>query len=511
VRTTRVEPGRPVPGPDGPDRPGRLAAAGRWLAGRSDQTVFAACLAGIGLGIGLFLVVPLLPQFGPIHQLPTNLDYNVIGKPEGQVAGFWLLAMGSFAAAVWQWRQGRRPSLALLVAGAVLLTGLALLVPPVSSEDVYAYSFYGKVQHAYGANPYLVIPAQYPYDAWYPLWSWRYTGPVYGPPFLLLLRLVAAVAGPSVLAWVIWMKLLLVAAELAAVWLLARVAQARGGEPGWPVLLIACNPMVLQSVAMSAHVDALLLLLVAGAVLAHLRGRYLVAFVLLLATFLVKLYLGPLAALYGLWLAFAHQADRPLGRRLASFAGLGALGAAITALVYLPYASAGTRIAASIMDVGEHFSTGSPPNVVRRVVVWSLEAFGTVDTSAARVGAQTGRLLSAVAIAAALALAGWRVARSADPWPVMATYFLAYLLLTPWIFYWHEVPLLGMVAVIPWSLTSLVAVVLSITLVPMLPGVRKVVTAEPSATRQLANTTIGLLGRYGGALVALAIGLRRRR
>ena len=97
--TTRVEPGRPpVRGPDGPGSAGRFGAVGRWLAGRSDQAVFAACLAGIGLGIGLFLVVPLLGEFGPIHRLPTNLDYNVIGKPEGQVAGFWLLAMGSFGA-----------------------------------------------------------------------------------------------------------------------------------------------------------------------------------------------------------------------------------------------------------------------------------------------------------------------------------------------------------------------------------------------------------------------------
>jgi hypothetical protein len=509
--TTRVEPGRPpVRGADGGDRH-RFGAVGRWLASRSDQAVFAACLAGIGLGIGLFLVVPLLPEFGPIHQLPTNLDYNVIGKPEGHVAGFWVLAMGSFGAAVWQWRRGRRPSMALMVGGALALTALALLVPPVASEDVYAYSFYGKVQHTYGANPYLVIPAQYAGDEWYPLWSWRYVGPVYGPPFLLLLRLVAVVAGPSLLAWVIWMKLLLVAAELAGVWLLVRVARARGAEPAWPVLLIACNPMVLQAVAMSAHVDALLLLLVAAAVVAHVRGRYLVAFLLLVGTFLVKLYLGPVAALYGLWLAFASEPDRPLGRRLARLGALGALGVAVTALVYLPYASAGTRIASSVLDVGEHFSTGSPPNLVRRVTVWLVESFGMVDTSAARVGAQTGRLLSAVAIAAALALAAWRVARRGDPWPVMATYFLAYLLLTPWIFYWHELPLLAMVAVIPWSVTSLVAVVLSITLVPILPGVRGVVTAEPSAARQLANTTVGLAGRYGLALVALAVGRRGRR
>jgi hypothetical protein len=509
--TTRVEPGRPPVRPDGGGRRGRFGALGRWLAARSDQAVFAACLAGIALAIGLFLVVPLLPQFGPIHKLPTNLDYNVSGKPEGQVTGFWVLAMGSFGCAVWQWRRGRRPGLPLLLVGVVVLTALALLVPPVASEDVYAYSFYGKVQQAYGANPYLSIPAQHPLDPWYPLWSWRFVGPVYGPPFLLLLRLVAVLAGPSLLAWVIWMKLLLVAAELAAVWLLVRVVRDRGGDPGWPLLLIACNPMVLQAVAMSAHVDALLLLLVAGALLAHGRGRHLVAFGLLVLAFVVKLYLGPLAGLYGLWLAFASDPRRPLARRLQVFAGLGALGCAITALSYLPYASAGTRVVTSILDVGEHFSTGSPPNLVRRGLTWLLPAFGVVDTSAARVGAEAGRLLSAVAIAVALALAARRVARSPDPWPGMASWFLAYLLLTPWIFYWHELPLLGMVAVIPWGLTSLVAVVLSINLVPVLPQVRGVGLTEPTAARQLANTVVGLVSRYGGALAVLAAGLLARR
>src|SRR5205823_2917015 len=103
-------------------------------------------------------------------------------------------------------------------------------------------------------------------------------------------------------------------------------------------------------------------------------------------------------------------------------------------------------------------------------------------------------------------------ARSPDPWPAIAAWFLAYLLLTPWIFYWHELPLLGIVAVLPWSLTSLVAVVLSVNLVPILPQVRGVgALTEPSAARQLANTLVGFVARYGGALAVLAAGLLARR
>jgi hypothetical protein len=134
-------------------------------------------------------------------------------------------------------------------------------------------------------------------------------------------------------------------------------------DPRWPLLLIGWNPMVLQSIAMSAHVDSLLLLVLALAILAHRRGRYLLAFLALVGCFLIKVYLGPLAALYAIWLA----AGRPrLRDKVAVVAGLGLLGAALTALAYLPYASAGGKLFTSAVDVSGHFSSGSPPNLMRR-------------------------------------------------------------------------------------------------------------------------------------------------
>ncbi|HEY8558305.1 MAG TPA: hypothetical protein VIM97_13360, partial [Actinomycetes bacterium] len=337
----------------------------------SDRAVFGACLAGLVAGIGLFLVLPLAPHLLELHRLPTNRDFDVELRPQGQVTAFWVVSMASFALAVWQWRRGRRPGWALLLAGVAVLHLLALLVPPVASKDVYAYSFYGKVQTAYGANPYLSFPDQHPTDPWHPFWSWRLFGPVYGPPFLLLLRVLAMAAGPSLLTWVVLAKLVLVAAELAAIWLLVRALRvAPDGpagpveDPRWPLLLIGWNPMVLQSIAMSAHVDSLLLLALAAAVLAHRRGRHLLAFLALVGCFLVKVYMGPLAALYAIWLATGRPRPRD---RVATVAALGLLGAALTALAYLPYAGAGGKLFTSAVDVSGHFSSGSPPNLVRRL------------------------------------------------------------------------------------------------------------------------------------------------
>jgi hypothetical protein len=488
------------------------APAARRAPRLTDRAVFLACLAGIALGIGLFLVLPLAPRFLELHRLPTNRDFDVELRPQGLVTPFWVTAMGSFALAVWQWRRGRRPGWGLLLAGVALLHLLALLVPPVASKDVYAYSFYGKVQSEYGANPYLSFPDQHPVDPWHKFWSWRLFGPVYGPPFLLLLRLVAAVAGPSVLAWVVWMKLLLVAAELAALWLLVRALRsdpaAGGQDPRWPLLLIGWNPMVLQAIGMSAHVDALLLLVLAGALLAHRRGRHLLAFLLLVGCFLVKVYMGPLAALYALWLA--ARRGRGLALRAATVARLGLLGTALTAVAYLPYAGAGSRLFTSAVDVSGHFSSGSPPNLVRRLLAAGLPLLGVAETTAAAAGARLGRQLAIAGIVVAFVLVARTLRADADPWPRIAVFFVAYLLLTPWVFYWHEVPLLGIVAVVPWSLASLVAVALSITLVPMVPaGPPAAGGPAPSAARDLADTLAGFASRYGGAFVALWLGWRR--
>jgi hypothetical protein len=494
-----------------------MAGGGRW----SDRAVFGACLVGIALAVGLFLVVPLAPRFGAMHQLPTNHDWDVQLKPEGQVTPFWVLSMASFGVAVWQWRRGRRPTWALLLAGVAVLHLLALLVPPVASKDVYAYSFYAKVQTAYGANPYLSFPDQHPLDPWHKYWSWRLTGPVYGPPFLLLLRGMAQLAGPSLLAWVIWMKLLLTGAELAALLVLVRAVRIRRGtndgsaepqDPRWPLLVLGWNPMVLQAIAMSAHVDALLLLLVAGAILAHRRDRHLLAFLLLVGCFLIKVYLGPLAALYALWLA----AGRPTWpAKAATVAALGGLGVALTALAYLPFASAGTKLFASAVDVSGNYSSGSPPNLVRRLLAVVLPWFGPSQWEAYGIAARLARQLAIAGILVAFVLVARRLRAGEDPWPRLATFFLAYLLLTPWVFYWHEVPLLGIVAVVPWSLTSLVAVTLSVTLVPLVPAAPRSVGLEgypTSAARNLAYTFLAFADRYGGAFVALWLGwwMRRR-
>jgi hypothetical protein len=193
-------------------------------------------------------------------------------------------------------------------------------------------------------------------------------------------------------------------------------------------------------------------------------------------------------------------------------AALGLVGTALTALAYLPFASAGGKLFTSAVDVSGHFSSGSPPNLVRRLLAAGLPLLGLSEPAAAATGARLGRQLAIAGILVAFVLVARTLRPGADPWPGIATFFLAYLLLTPWVFYWHEVPLLGIVAAIPWSLTSLVAVVLSITLVPLAPAGPPAVgpSARGSPAGDLVDTVAAFASRYGGAFLALWLGLRTR-
>ena len=73
-------------------------------------------------------------------------------------------------------------------------------------------------------------------------------------------------------------------------------------------------------------------------------------------------------------------------------------------------------------------------------------------------------------------------------------------------------PLLGIVAAIPWSLTSLVAVALSITLVPLAPAGPPAIGpgARGSPAGDLVDTLAAFAARYGGAFLVLWAGLRVR-
>jgi alpha-1,6-mannosyltransferase len=198
------------------------------------------------------------------------------GLPVGHT-GRQVIFFGGIAALCLAWLAiGRRASRAtiaeLLLVGA--LWGLPLIVgPALFSRDLYSYLADGTLLH-HGLSPYKHAPDAlatinqvHVMDTVSPFW--RHTTAPYGPGFLWLSSLVAAVVGSHLIAGV----LLLRAVELAAVILLAifvpRLARTLGADPRRAVWLAVISPLVLLELIGAGHNDALMAgLLVAGVALA---------------------------------------------------------------------------------------------------------------------------------------------------------------------------------------------------------------------------------------------------
>jgi hypothetical protein len=133
---------------------------------------------------------------------------------------------------------------------------------------------------------------------------------------------------------------------------------------------------------------------------------------LLVAMVLVKMYLGPLAVLYALW----STAGRPPPARLGRLAALGALAATLVILAYLPYADAGRGLIRGALAVGQRFSDGTAPDLVRAALVLLLGLGGMGARTAAPLAATIARGAAGVAIAAAFLAAARRLRPGAEPW-----------------------------------------------------------------------------------------------
>jgi alpha-1,6-mannosyltransferase len=239
------------------------------------------------------------------------------------------------------------PTGGAILLGALLLRLPLLPLPPTLSDDVLRYLWDGKVAAA-GLNPYALAPAA---EKLTPLRDeiWRRLPhkrvPAVYPPLSIAAFSIASRLPFPMAAW----KLMATGADLAACWLLLRLAR-RLGLPAGRTAWYAWNPLVALEVAGMGHVDALGVAAVVGAVLfllppvrrtgaAAMSGAMLAA-----AGILAKLV--PFAAL-PMW---ARQSGRP-GGFLAAALGL-------TAVAALPVALA---------------TGGVPPGLVIYGVSWEFD------------------------------------------------------------------------------------------------------------------------------------------
>jgi alpha-1,6-mannosyltransferase len=241
-------------------------------------------------------------------------------------------AVWALAATVVTRSRGPRPTLALILATALLLRLGALAAPVYLSDDVYRYIWDGRVQGA-GINPYRYIPtdpvlAPLRDEAIFPNINRNNYAPTIYPPVAQMLFLLAHCFGETVLA----VKLIFIAIEAVGIGALLLVLRATGA-PKEHILLYAWHPLPVWEIAGSGHIEAAVVAFVALALAAAVTGRRAWSGAALGAATLVKFF--PLILMPALWRP--GRSNRVDWRWPAAFV-------AIIIAAYLPYIDVGWRV-----------------------------------------------------------------------------------------------------------------------------------------------------------------------
>jgi hypothetical protein len=310
------------------------------------------------------------------------LSAHVASGPLILQGGWGLLAELALWAALWAVGAAAALRLPLpLALPLILVAGIALRVaalagPPVTSDDLYRYSWDGRAQVA-GFDPYAHVPASPVLAPLRESWLWpdaagcetidrvpgctrmnRPAAPtIYPPAAEAWFEAVYRVGGGVEARHKPWQVAGLVT-EVAVLALLPLALRRFGRDPRWTALY-AMSPAPVLEIVHNGHVDGLaILLVVAALVVAGGRWRFrdIAAGALIGLAALVKLFpivlLLALAGLIGLVPEARRRAsgpNRPNGRERVPELGLpkirsllraGAAAAAVVALAYLPHVAA---------------------------------------------------------------------------------------------------------------------------------------------------------------------------
>lgn len=282
---------------------------------RAWQTLAAAACV-----VGMALVVAAAGA----SALPASSPIDAPGTWGAALAIGLALAFAGYVGGLVALRRRALPVAAVLaVAAAVQLTPLA--GPTLLSTDGWTYWMYGRIATEHGGNPYGDPPSAFPDDVAYGAMgsSWRNTTSLYGPLFTLGSEAEARVAGddPHRAAW-----LFRLVAGLAAVGTAALVA-TYAARPAFAAAFVGWNPLLALHFGGGGHNDAVMMLLVVGALALAARSRPNLAGVAWIGAIGIK---WVAAAFLALWALDRLRRREPLG--LAGLAvGFAGLVAAATA------------------------------------------------------------------------------------------------------------------------------------------------------------------------------------
>jgi alpha-1,6-mannosyltransferase len=350
------------------------------------------------------------------------------------IAAFAIGGLGAYAATRLAGHADQRQALTVILLSAVAMRLALLAVEPYLSSDIYRYIWDGRVQAA-GMNPYRFVPNAPEVAMLRDAAVWPYINrPDYAvtiyPPAAQAIFFAVTRFGESTVV----MKLGLLLFEAGAIWAIIQLLQ-RQGAPTTRVALYAWHPLPLWEIAGNGHVDAAMLTFLLAGLLLFLRGRVLLAGVVVTLGGLVK----PLAllSLPVFW--------RPWNWRLPLVV------AATIAAAYLPYLSVGWGVfgflPGYVLEEGLASGRGFKPVYLLEQLLGPLPGAGMVY------------LVLAALLLVALAIAiGFRADRSERNAIRALTWILIAFLVLSWPPYpWYFLALVPFLALYPtatgWVLT----------------------------------------------------------
>ncbi len=142
---------------------------------------------------------------------------------------------------------------------AILLFNLTFIVVPfLTSNDLYSYIFQTRVWSIFGKNPYLISYDSFRYDSFYPVIKtiWSSQTFLQGPLFLVIGGLVNFI-GKNNLGFVVFLfKFILVGANILSSYVIYLITRDKKA-----VFLYGTNPLIIFELAGNAHADSILVLL----------------------------------------------------------------------------------------------------------------------------------------------------------------------------------------------------------------------------------------------------------
>jgi hypothetical protein len=268
---------------------------------------------------GLVAWVPLLPSnlYLPLLDLGKITGYTWPSAFQflGIVAALYVLyGLGYRLVST-----GRVATMTVFLFGAVFCVELVGAYP-ATAVDVFGYIAHGRLLADHHANPFVVAPDAYPFDAIVPFLAFPAEPSQYGPVWVLLGNGLAVIARGDLLAEISAYKATAALAHLCSALLILSIARRLGGSEcraRASAFVFLWNPLLLWEMIGNAHNDGLMMLGGLLAVWLLVRGINLLVLPALALGALVKvpvIIVAPLlfvalwrraraAAVEGFWLA----------------------------------------------------------------------------------------------------------------------------------------------------------------------------------------------------------------